>query len=78
MMNPFLPFIPSLLFWAETRSTNITSSQFDTKNPLHASQDLLVWRRSTPLEIRHDALSCVALGRQILLRHLGLHLLSLL
>src|SRR6266536_992485 len=69
---------PSLLLWAETRSTNITSLQLDTKNPLHASQNLLIWRRSTPLEISHDTLSCIALGRQILLRHLGFHLLPLL
>lgn len=68
---------PSLLLRTEPRSTNITSSQLDTQDLLHARENLLVRHSRSSLEISHDALGGIALRCQILLCHLGLHLLSL-
>jgi hypothetical protein len=67
-----------LLLRTKSRCTNITPPQLNTQNLLHTRQDFLVWSRSPSLEVRHDTLRCVALGRQVFLRHLRLHLLSLL
>jgi hypothetical protein len=67
-----------LLLGTKSRRANITSPELNTQNLLHRSQDLLIWGRRSTLEIRYDTLCGVALGRQIFLRHLGLHLLSLL
>jgi hypothetical protein len=62
----------------KSRCPNITPPQLNTQNLLHTSQNLLIRRRTTPLKVRHDTLGGIALRRQILLRHLRLHLLPLL
>ena len=67
-----------LLLRSKPRRPNITPPQLNTKHPLHSPQNLLIRRRRPPLEIRHNTLRRVTLGREILLRHLRLHLLSLL
>jgi hypothetical protein len=71
-------YYPLLLLRTKSRRTNIAPPQLNTQNLLHARQDLLVWSRRSALEVRDDTLRRVALGRQILLRHLRLHLLPLL
>jgi len=64
-----------LLLRTKLRSANIAPPQLDAQNPLHARQDLLVRGSGAPLEISDDARRRVALGGQVLLGHLGLHLL---
>ena len=67
-----------LLLRTKSRRTNIASPQLNPQNLLHRRQDLLVRGRRSALEVRNDTLGRVALGRQVLLCHLRLHLLSLL
>ena len=67
-----------LLLGTKPWRTNITSPELNTQNLLHRRQDLLIWGCRSTLKVGYDTLCGVALGRQILLRHLGLHLLSLL
>jgi len=65
-----------LLLRPKPRRPNIAPSQLNPQRLLHRRQDLLVGGRGAALEIRDDALRRVALGRQVLLRHLGLDLLA--
>jgi hypothetical protein len=69
---------PLLLLRPKPRRPNIIPPQLNTKDLLHRPENLLVWHRRSPLKIRHHALRRVALRSQVLLRHLRLHLLSLL
>lgn len=66
-----------LLLRPKPRRPNIRPPQLDTEHPLHGAQDLLVGRRGPALEIGNDGRGRVALCREVLLRHLGLHLLAL-
>jgi hypothetical protein len=73
------PLPASLLFLrTKSRCANITSPQLNTENLLHRCQNLLIRGRRSALEVRDDTLCGIAFGRQILLRHFRLHLLSLL
>ena len=66
-----------LLLRPKSRRSNITPPQLNAQCLLHGRENLLIRCRRPPLEIRHNALCGVAFGRQILLRHLRLHLLAL-
>jgi hypothetical protein len=65
-----------LLLWTELWRTNITSSQLDAQNSLHISQDLLIRGGGATLEIGYNRWGSVALGGEVLLRELWLHLLA--
>lgn len=67
----------SLLLWSESWSTNVGTSQLDAENALHVGEHLLVWSGGTVLELLDNGGSGVALGGQVLLGHLWLHLLAL-
>ena len=54
---------------------NVAATQLDVEHPLHGGQDLLVGRGCPPLEVGDDCGGSVALGGEVLLGHLGLHLL---
>lgn len=73
---PILTLHP-LLLRPKPRRPDIRPPQLNAQHPLHRRQDLLVRRRGPALEIRDDRGGRVALGRQVLLRHLRLHLLAL-
>ena len=66
-----------LLLWSESWSTNVGTSELDTENALHVGKDLLVWSGGSVLELSDNGWSGVALGGQVLLGHLWLHLLAL-
>jgi len=66
-----------LLLRTKSRRTNIASPQLNTQNLLHRPKNLLIRRRTSSLEVRDNRLSSIALCSQILLCHLGLHLLAL-
>lgn len=67
----------SLLLWSEPWSTNVGTSQLDAENALHVGEHLLVWSGGTVLELLNNRGGGVALGGQVLLGHLWLHLLAL-
>ena len=67
----------SLLFWSESWGTNVGTSQLDAENALHVGEHLLVWSGGTVLELLDNGGGGVALGGQVLLGHLWLHLLAL-
>ena len=69
--------LPLLLLRTKSRRTNIASPQLNTQNLLHRPKNLLIRRRTSSLEVRDNRLSSIALCSQILLCHLGLHLLAL-
>lgn len=60
----------------EFGSTNVAAAQLHIEYSLHAGEHLLVGGGGASLEIGDDGLSGVAPGSEILLRHLGLHLLA--
>jgi len=51
------------------RLPHLVSPQHHVEHPLHCAQQLLVWRRRAPLEVRDDRRRSVALGSELLLRH---------
>lgn len=65
-----------LLLRRKSRLADVVAPQFDTQHPLHGAQHLLVRRRRTTLKVLDDRHGGVALGRKVLLRHLGLDLVS--
>lgn len=67
----------SLLLRSKPRRPNIRPPQLNPQHSLHRRQNLLIRSRATALEIRNDRGGSVALCRQVLLRHLRLHLLAL-
>ncbi len=66
-----------LLLWAESWSTDVGASELDAEDTLHVAEDLLVWLCGTVLERSDDLWGGVALGGQVFLCHLWLHLLAL-
>jgi hypothetical protein len=64
-----------LFLGAKSRRTNIIATQFNTQDLFHSCKNLLVWSCRATLKIGDNSGRRVALGRQILLCHLGLHLL---
>lgn len=54
------------------------ASQFDVEDTLEGGEHFLVGLGSTPLEIGNDSRCGVALGSEVFLGHLGLHLGTLL
>ena len=57
------------LLLRKLRLPNLIPPQNNIQHPLHITQQLLIRLRSTPLEISDNGRRCVALGREILLRH---------
>lgn len=68
--------LSSLLLRRESRLPDIATTQLDAKHALHVPQDLLVRGGGAALEVGDDALGGVALGGEVFLGHLGLHLLA--
>lgn len=66
-----------LLLWSESWGTNIGTSQLDAENALHVGKDLLIRGCGSVLELGDNGGGSVALGSQVLLGHLWLHLLAL-
>jgi hypothetical protein len=66
----------SFLLVGELGGTNVGAAQLDVEDTLHGGQDLLVGGSGSPLKVSDDTLGGVALGGQVLLGHLGLHLLT--
>ena len=65
-----------LLLVGKLGGSNVTASQLDSKDALHRTQDLLVGSTGPPLEVGNYGLRGVASVGEILLGHLGFHLLS--
>ena len=59
-----------LLVW-ELGLANLITAQNNVEHTLHVTQQLLVWRCSTALEVSDDGRCAVALGCEVLLRHSG-------
>ena len=57
-----------LLVW-KLRLANLITAQDNVEHTLHVTQQLLVWRSSTALEVGDDSRCAVALGCKVLLRH---------
>lgn len=66
----FRCFYRSLLF-RELWLPNLVPPQYHIEYPLHVPQQLLIRRRSPPLEVGHNIRRSVALCGQIFLRHGG-------
>ncbi len=66
-----------LLLRSKSRRPNIIPPQLNSQHPLHTRQNLLIGSRRAALKISDDALSGVALGREVLLGHFWVHLLAL-
>lgn len=56
--------------------TNVAAAELDVEDTLHVGEDLLVGGGGTTLKVGNDGLGGVALGGEVLLGHLGLHLLT--
>lgn len=64
-----------LLLLGELGSANVGTAKLDVEHPLHGGKHLLVRGGGASLEVSDDTLGGVALGGEVLLCHLGLHLL---
>lgn len=60
----------NLLFLGELLCSDVRASQLDVEDTLHGTQDLLVGRSGTALEVLDDGDGGVALGGEFLLGHL--------
>lgn len=49
--------------------SHLISAEDDVENALHRTQELLVWRGCSTLEVGYDGGGGVALGRKVLLCH---------
>jgi len=61
---------PSLFLLGELFCTNVATTELDVEHALHRTENFLVRCRSAPLEVLNDSDGSVALGGQLLLRHL--------
>lgn len=77
LSSPFHFPSPHLLLRSKPRRPNIRPPQLNPQHLLHRPQNLLIRRRAPSLEISNDRSGGVALCREVLLRHLGLHFLAL-
>jgi hypothetical protein len=66
----------SLLLGGKLGRTKVASAELDVEHALHGGEHLLVRRSGTALKLGDDVLCGVALCGQVLLGHLGLHLLT--
>ena len=57
-------------------SANVAATQLDVEDTLHVGENLLVGGGSAALKVGDNGLGGVALGGEVLLGHLGLHLLA--
>lgn len=64
------------LLVGELGGTNVAAAELDVEDTLHVGEDLLVGSGSATLKVGNDGLCGVALGGEVLLGHLGLHLLT--
>lgn len=55
---------------------NVAAAQLDVEDALHVGEDLLVGGGGAALKVGDNGLGGVALGGEVLLGHLGLHLLA--
>jgi hypothetical protein len=87
--GPFIFFFWSCLFLSSTKGVatillllgelwgaNVSAAKLDVEHPLHGGKNLLVRSRGASLKVGDDTLGGIALGGEVLLRHLRLHLLS--
>jgi hypothetical protein len=70
------PLTVVLLLVRKLGSTNVGTTQLDVQHTLHGTENLLVRSGGSSLKVGDGALCGVAAGSEILLCHLGLHLLS--
>lgn len=74
-LSPYM--LPScLLLLGEFGSANVAAAQLDVEDALHVGKDLLVGGSGAALKVGDNGLSGVALCGEVLLGHLGLHLLT--
>ena len=64
-----------LLLGLELGLADARAAQFDVEHTFHGGEDLLVGGGGAALEVGDDGGGRVALGGEVLLGHLGLHLL---
>lgn len=67
---------PLFALLLELGLANVAAAQLDVEDALHGRQHLLVRGGGAALKVGDDGGRRVALGGQVLLRHLGLHLLT--
>lgn len=63
-----------LLLGGELGSANVATPQLNVEDPLHGGEDLLIGGAGAALEVGDNCGSGVALGGEVLLGHLRLHL----